>query len=125
MISLGNVRRAVSVAIPLAIGSWLLVSGPGSASELATTENEATYMRYHTAIRVAERCNRVEFTDEQHSAMAAYISDQINHDIGTKRLRLIGEAKRNADEITSGGCANAEAQEMMSIFETELEPTLP
>ena len=108
--------------IAAALVSATVALGPAVAGELVTTENEATYLRYHVAIRAAERCNQMEFTQEQHSVLASYVSEQIGHDIGAKRLRLIGEAKRQAEKMTSGGCENDRAKETMALYDAELAP---
>ena len=51
--------------------------------------------------------------------MAQHISGAVNHDIGAKRLRLIGQAKRDAEDQTSGGCTNDNAEESMALFNAE------
>ena len=86
----------------------LAAQTPAQSQELIETENERLYYTYHKALNTAARCHRVEFTEEEHSAMARHINGVINHDIGAKRLRLIGQAKRDAEDQTSGGCSRPE-----------------
>ena len=98
---------------------------PAHAQELIETEHEQLYYSYHKALHTAARCHRVEFTEEEHSAMAQHISGAVNHDIGAKRLRLIGQAKRDAEDQTSGGCTNDNAEESMALFNAELLQYVP
>ena len=103
----------------------LAAQTPAQSQELIETENERLYYTYHKALHTAARCHRVEFTEEEHSAMARHINGVINHDIGAKRLRLIGQAKRDAEDQTSGGCTNDNAQESMALFDAELLQYVP
>lgn len=103
----------------------LAAQTPSQAQELIQTENERLYYTYHKALHTAARCHRVEFTEEEQNAMARHINGVINHDIGAKRLRLIGQAKRDAEDQTSGGCENDKAQESMALFDAELLQYVP
>ena len=103
----------------------LAASLPAQAQDLIQTENEQIYYDYHKALHTAARCHRVEFTEDEHSAMARHIDGAINHDIGAKRLRLIGQAKRDAEDQTSGGCTNSAAQESLALFNAELLQYVP
>jgi hypothetical protein len=98
---------------------------PASAQDLLQTENERIYYTYHKAIHTAARCYRIEFNEEEQARMARHINAAINHDIGAKRLRIIGQAKRDAEDSTSGGCSSTEVQESLGLFDSELRQYVP
>jgi hypothetical protein len=96
---------------------------PAGAQDGGATE---TYLRYHQAIAVIEKCEEKEFNQTEHSHMATYIDQQIKNQLNAgERLHLIEQAKSNAYElVTKWGCDSDKVVEYRTIFEQELLPVL-
>jgi NADH:ubiquinone oxidoreductase subunit D len=100
---------------------------------------EETYVRYHSAIEAAEQCLDYRFRQEDsedpeqqwigeaQSRMSAYIDAQVGYAIGAgDRLHLIERAKGETDAyISEHTCEDPYSIELVTLFQTELEPLLP
>ena len=126
------VLRIASVAAILAAVAATAV--PASAQTV-----EETYVRYHAAIFAADECTDydliqlgtddadAEWKSQAQNNMGAYIDAQVGGAIGAgDRLTLIEAAKSETDAyIAENGCDGPMAQELLGIFNRELEPLLP
>jgi hypothetical protein len=125
------IRFASLAAIVAAIAA---TAAPASAQTV-----EEVYMRYHSAIFAANECtdyDLVQIGEDDEDAvwkgqaqnnMGAYIDAQVGGQIGAgDRLHLIETAKSETDAyIVEHTCDDGEVQELLVIFNNELEPLLP
>jgi hypothetical protein len=120
-IMMANVRSCVlGAAIILTAGSaW-----PAQADEAA----EATYVRYHQAIRAAVHClrNDVEFDQPEQHRMGAVIDQDVGFGVGAgRRLTLIEQAKSEMrDMVQKWGCKSDKLAPHLALFHEKLEPAL-
>jgi hypothetical protein len=96
------------------------------AMPAAAQDAKDTYLRYHHAISVTEKCEEREFNQSEYSNMEAYIDKQINNQLGAgERLHLIEQGKTNAYElVTKWGCDSDKVNEYLELFERDLLPVL-
>ena len=113
------------------IRGLLMVAGAGAVVALAmpaAAQDDAkdTYLRYHQAISVTEKCEEREFNQSEYSNMETFIDKQINNQLGAgERLHLIEQGKTNAYElVTKWGCDSDKVNEYLELFERELLPAL-
>lgn len=125
------IRFASLAAIVAAIAA---TAAPASAQSV-----EEVYMCYHSAIFAADACTDydliqvgtddadAEWKSQAQNNMGAYIDAQVGGQIGAgDRLHLIETAKGDTDAyIVEHTCDDAEVQELLVIFNNELEPLLP
>lgn len=83
---------------------------------------EAVYLDYYRAVAAQERCRKVNLTQDAHAAIARYVERQGASKIGTRRLMLIQQAKK---DIRAAGCDSALAAEALARFDKELQPQIP
>ena len=117
--------RARRFAVPSVtlLGLLLLFPAfPALADDADMAAREAQYSAYHRAIAAHERCRKTHLDEEAHAAVARYIERQGASRIGTKRLMLIQQAKK---DIRAAGCDSALAQEALARFDAELQPQIP
>jgi hypothetical protein len=91
----------------MAVAGTLAGVAPGVMISFAQDTVEATYVRYHKAIRAAERCRRdLPFGSSEQSRMADYFDGKTDVVIATRRrLQLIEQAKRDVDKLVDNqGC---------------------
>lgn len=107
------------LAVAAVAGALPTVVGGAAAQDGA----ESTYLRYHEAVRAAERCRDRSFGTPEHARMAAYIDDRTGGGLTAGRqLELIEDAKRKVDQaVDAQGCA-AGVAESLALFDTELAP---
>src|SRR5262245_49918073 len=91
---------------------------PAAAQEAA----KDTYLRYHQAICVTEKCEARLFNQDEYANMEAYIDKQINNQLDAgERLHLIEQGKTNAYElVTKWGCDSDKVNEYLQLFRQEL-----
>jgi len=125
------IRFASLAAIVAAIAA---TAAPASAQTV-----EEVYVRYHSAIFAADACTDydliqvgtddadAEWKSQAQNSMGAYIDAQVGGQIGAgDRLHLIEAAKSGTDAfIAESGCDGPMAQDLLVIFNNELEPLLP
>lgn len=125
------IRFASLAAVVAAIAA---TSVPASAQTV-----EEVYVRYHAAIFAADECTDydliqlgtddpdAEWKSQAQNSMGAYIDAQVGGAIGAgDRLTLIEAAKNGTDTyIAENGCEGPMAQELLTVFSSELEPLLP
>ena len=102
-----------------------LLGSAGGAAALADTtaanEREALYARYHEAAELARICRDLAFDQADIDRMAAVINGKVAGDIGAKRLPLLTAAQRDARALAENpGCASAEAQELLALYDADL-----
>lgn len=129
------IRPAIRFAsLAAVIAAIAATSAPASAETV-----EDVYVRYHAAIFTADECTDydliqlgtddadAEWKSQAQNNMGAYIDAQVGGAIGAgDRLALIEAAKAGADAyIVESGCEGATPQELLGIFNRELEPLLP
>lgn len=96
------------------------------AADSNSMQEEVTYSNYHRAIRAAELCEDREFGMTDHEKMGEVIDQKVHYAIGAgKRLTLIERAKGDMwDMVFKDGCDDPAVQESLTLFHTELEPSL-
>ncbi|MEX0758993.1 MAG: hypothetical protein WD100_05385 [Tistlia sp.] len=114
-------------AAPLLAGLFLaaatlLCSLAPAQAQTTMTAREALYSDYYRAVAAYERCRKGKLTKEGHAAIARYVERQGASEIGTKRLILIQQAKR---DIREAGCDSPLATSALVRFDAELQPQLP
>jgi hypothetical protein len=105
------------------LAAFAALAMPAGAQDDAAKD---TYLRYHQAIAITEKCEEREFNQAEHSNMAAYIDQQVKNQLGAgERLHLIEQAKSNAYElVTKWGCDSDKVSEFRTLFQEELLPVL-
>lgn len=101
----------------------LVIALPAHAQE---ADPETTYSAYHRAIRAAQLCEKRSFDQDAHAKMAIVIDEKIHYAIGAgRRLTLIEQAKSEmGHRIDRYGCEDAEVQDALALFHSDLEPAL-
>ena len=114
-----RIRGVLSAA---GMAALAVLAVPAAAQDAA----KDTYLRYHQAISVVEKCDERVFNQNEYSNMEAYIDKQINNQLGAgERLHLIEQGKTNAYElVTKWGCDSDKVNEYLELFERELQLVL-
>ena len=129
------IRPAIRFASLAAVIAAIAASSVPASAETA----QDVYVRYHAAIFAADECTDydliqvgtddadAEWKSQAQNNMGAYIDAQVGGAIGAgDRLTLIEAAKSETDAyIAENGCDGPMAQELLAIFDRELEPLLP
>jgi hypothetical protein len=110
--------RIHGVLTAAGMAALAVLAVPAAAQDAA----KDTYLRYHQAISVVEKCEEREFNQNEYSNMETYIDKQINNQLGAgERLHLIEQGKTNAyDLVTKWGCDSDKVGEYLQLFEREL-----
>lgn len=110
----------------LLVSGLLLTAGgaslPAAAQTTTMDSREAVYSDYYRAVAAHERCRKSKLSAEAHAAIARYAERQGASEIGTKRLLLIQQAKK---DIRAAGCNSPLAAEALARFDSELRPLIP
>ena len=115
-------RAATAAAILFAAGVFLI--GP-TAQALTDEEAEALYGEYHRAIEIARLCKGMKYSESDHAAMAGVIEPKIENRIGTKRLKILTAAQRDARVmVKEKGCDHYDVRQHIILFEQDLKPVL-
>ena len=70
---------------------------------------------------LARICRDLAFDQADIDRMAAGINGKVAGDIGAKRLPLLTAAQRDARALAENpGCASAEAQELLALYDADL-----
>ena len=111
--------RIHGVLTAAGMAALAVLAVPAAAQDAA----KDTYLRYHQAISVVEKCDERVFNQNEYSSMEAYIDKQINNQLGAgERLHLIEQGKTNAyDLVTKWGCDSDKVGEYLELFERELQ----
>ena len=126
-------------AFRLASLAAVLAAVAATAAPASAQTAEDIYVRYHAAIFAADECTDYDliqigqddadavWKSQAQDNMGAYIDAQVGGAIGAgDRLHLIERAKGETDAyIGDHGCDDPQVLELLSVFDTELEPLLP
>lgn len=119
------IRLPLPAALPFALVFLLAAAGPAPVAaqdDPSMSAREAVYLDYYRAVAAHERCRKTHLPADAHAAIARYVERQGASKIGTKRLMLIQQAKK---DIRAAGCDSPLAAEALARFDAELGPQIP